>query len=249
MAKDAFDQFRDQILNSPGTALPKTQYQDIGNLFQGDYLARAAGAVGQEAGARADIAVEGQEVARRNRIEEIQQEKQRISDRLDPNKYAKVRKEDGGFDFFDPEGKKIDVKTYAIRTNSRVSDALADSENTDDITYLSDYKDLQELISAHANNDGTYIKDLVEKVKSQEGLSEQEKQAKIRLIQDSTPQSLMNAFRQYYSNIYGGPQYGKSGGSQFELTRQRFVPGLNYRRQNEAERLGIDEGEFSDEEE
>lgn len=74
-------------------------------------------------------------------------------DKADPSKYKVVRKQDGGFDFFDPEGNQIDIATYAAKTNQRAADIIKDSDNPIDIQYAQDHALLNEYISALKSKD------------------------------------------------------------------------------------------------
>lgn len=77
----------------------------------------------------------------------------KIADKLDPAKYRRERKGDGGFSFFDPEGKEIGIDQYAQVTGARLVDILKDSENPIDQEYISDYANMNDLAQAMYNGD------------------------------------------------------------------------------------------------
>jgi hypothetical protein len=81
----------------------------------------------------------------------------RLKDQMDPGKYQRTRKEDGGFAFFDPEGKEIDIDTYAKRTGVRRTDAIKDSENPVDIQFENDWTEMNDLAQALYRNDSEVV--------------------------------------------------------------------------------------------
>lgn len=78
--------------------------------------------------------------------------------------YKIVKKGDGGYDFYDPNGQQVDIATLAQRTGVKPSDVLADSENPIDVQYVNDYKNLQGFIQAVLSGD-TKTKDAYVKAK------------------------------------------------------------------------------------
>lgn len=92
-------------------------------------------------------------VTEANRKEALRQQAQRLQDQTDPSKYQVVRKDDGGYDFFDPEGNQIDIATYAQRTGLKPADIIKDSENPIDRQYYNDYNNLQKFIDAIVSKD------------------------------------------------------------------------------------------------
>jgi hypothetical protein len=89
---------------------------------------------------------EAAEAARRAKIEQLK-------DQMDPSKYQKVRKGDGGFEFRDPNGNPIDIDTFARRTGLRRVDVLKDSENALDQQYVNDWNNANDLAQAMYNGD------------------------------------------------------------------------------------------------
>lgn len=86
------------------------------------------------------------EVARQAKLRELQ-------DALDPSKYRRERKADGGFAFFDPSGKEIDINTFAQRTGIRRVDAIKDSENPLDLQFMSDYNNMETIMKRAFNGE------------------------------------------------------------------------------------------------
>lgn len=87
------------------------------------------------------------------RIFDTKQQIGDIADKADKSKYRRVKKDDGGFGFFDPTGKEISAYDYAIATDTVPSKVLEDSENPIDQQYLEDHNNLQEFLSAVYNKD------------------------------------------------------------------------------------------------
>ena len=124
-------------------------------------------------------------------INRLKQEMQSTKDAVDPKNFQKVQKEDGGYDFFDGAGRKISIQQYAQATGQRATKILSDSENNLDRQYLADYKNLNELLNATAQND---TKKLESMYKENPGLKES--------IKGLKPDDLVRQFRQAYPNIY-----------------------------------------------
>lgn len=78
---------------------------------------------------------------------------QKQQDLSDYDKYRKVEKEDGGFDFFDPEGNQIDIATLSQRTGKKPQEIIKDSKNPIDIQYRTELGNLNGLLQALANKD------------------------------------------------------------------------------------------------
>lgn len=151
------------------------------------------------------------------------QKLQELRDQVDPSKYQVVRKADGGYDFFDPQGNQIDIATYSERTGARPVDVLKDSENPIDMQYLRDYDLLQDYIQAHFDKD-------------QAKVSEYQKNEP-RLKQVKTPEELIELFKRSYRRYYvprtqdssawgqrpGGPLFSNPSASTGGLDLQSLV--------------------------
>lgn len=120
---------------------------------------------------------------------------QKIQDQLDPSKYQRVRSKDGGFDFFDPEGKPIDIKRYAQVTGMNPSKILADSDNPFDRQYVNDYQNTRDLITAVQNGDTDTISTF--KAENQD-------------LGSMKPEDIMRELIRKYPHIYGGGNYNDS---------------------------------------
>ena len=91
------------------------------------------------------------DAAESNRKESIKARIQQLQNISNPDMYKKVKKADGGFDFFDPEGNQIDIATAATRTGRPAWEWIKDSENPIDIQYRNDYSNLQDFMNALAS--------------------------------------------------------------------------------------------------
>lgn len=87
------------------------------------------------------------------RKSDLEARAQRLQDMTDPNKYQKIKKDDGGFDFIDPQGQQVDIATLAQRTGTKAIDWIKDSENPIDVQYLNDYSNLQDFMNAVLSKD------------------------------------------------------------------------------------------------
>jgi hypothetical protein len=156
----------------------------------GDVLAKQ-GNVGVMAGATADRQEQEAAAARAA-------EARRLQDKMDPSKYRMQRKDDGGFDFFDPDGNSIDVKQYAQVTGRTPAEVLAKSENPFDIQFLNDYGSTRNLVDAIQTGDTDTITSYV---KDDNGIDPK-----------STAADIMGELARKYPHIYGKGRYEDSFG-------------------------------------
>lgn len=206
---DNLGKFRTAILQG---ARPKSSIPELSRAMESAFALP-----GSEAGARAiaggsaAIAAEQEaaaEAARRAREAEIQDQIRKEQDKVDPSKYYSLRNDQGGYDFFDPEGKKINVHDYAMITGQRVDQILADSENPLDIQFVEDYGTMRKIMNAYANRDVEALNQL--------------KQADPELYQNiqnaGSPAELSRRFMDYYPDYFG-----RRGGEPAKL-QDRFTP-------------------------
>lgn len=135
----------------PGLESPLGNFPDLAKAYSLSF-ARNRGqtqAVSDQGQAEAQV---GNEQSR------IKQKIAELESMADPKNYRKVKKQDGGFDFFDPQGNQLDIATVASRTGTKAMDWVSDSENPIDIQYLNDYKNLQGFMDAVLSKDEETIK-------------------------------------------------------------------------------------------
>lgn len=190
-----YQDFQKAITGAPQIQAP-TADPALGGLFNSTFqLAqsqRGAQGLGAAAGLQAGYDAQSQEQERQNKALDLKDKIQAIKDQNDPKNYQKVRKEDGGFDFLDPTGKKIDINQYAQVTGKSPKDLLSDSENNLDIQYQEDYKTMQDIANAYANGD----KQFLDKLAKDSGDPS--------FFKGKTAADVMKTFKQGYPNIYGG---------------------------------------------
>lgn len=117
-----------------------------------------------------------------------EQEKEAEAKRmLDPGNYKQVENGKGGYDFVDPNGKKITVDTYAKITGKNRADLLSDSQDPEDVAFVNDYKNLQDVLEATVNKDKAKLE---EYYKNQPDL------------RNMKPQDLINRFKSYYGGYF-----------------------------------------------
>lgn len=150
---DNYAQLKDAVLGatqqgSPGS--PLGNFPELAKLYESSFQLPLSNAATQVQAANTGVTVANQKAAEEAAI---RAESQRIQDESDPKKYQVVRKEDGGFDFFDPSGNQIDIATYTQKTGQRTIDVIKDSENPIDIQYVNDYQNLQDYVGALQNGD------------------------------------------------------------------------------------------------
>lgn len=182
----------------PTSYIPEvTGYNRAGSMENA--VKRGISASGALSGQKAQEADAMDEAARKEAM-------RKIADKLDPGKYSKQRKADGGFDFIDAEGKKIDVDKYSQITGQRIVDVLKDSENPVDQEYVNDYSNMNDLAQAMYNGDSATI----------EAFMQQNPDLKGSKVQD-----LMTELIRKYPHLYGRGSYQQtlegmgSGGFKF----------------------------------
>jgi hypothetical protein len=134
-------------------------------------------------------------------------------------KYRRIKRSDGGFGFYDPDGNEISAHDYAAATDSTPSQVLSDSENPIDIGYQQDYKNLQEYINNKLNakhdqeaNDAAVATE--QQVKKAYGVD----------LGKLTPSQLIDKFKEQYPTIYGRKNTGVPAGQVFVPRRQEVDP-------------------------
>lgn len=151
----------------------------------GNVLARSASGVGAVAQAQDNA----EKAATKVKIQQLQ-------DAQDPNKYQKLRKSDGGFEFLDPTGKPISVSQYAQVTGMTRAQALKDSENPLDQQFVNDYNNLQDLTTNINNGDTAKIQTFLKNNQN--------------IPANSKPQDLIADLVKKYPHIFGHGDYSQS---------------------------------------
>lgn len=117
---------------------------------------------------------------------------QKAADLADPKKYRQVKNATGGYDFYDPDGSKIDVATLTQRTQTKPSDWLSDSEDAGDIQYINDTKNLQGLLQAVASKDAAAL------AQYRQGFVDNE----MPDITKMNVQDILDKYKTYYKKYY-----------------------------------------------
>lgn len=153
---DDLKKFSQNIANAVGSVdLNSAGIDGVGDVVNrflaagnADNVGRAAGGLGTVANQVASDEEAAAERARAARIKELEAQ-------MDPGKYERVRKEDGGFAYFDPSGKEIDIDTYARRTGMRRIDAIKGSDNPLDWQFEEDFNRFETIARAQLSQDPT----------------------------------------------------------------------------------------------
>lgn len=188
-----YQNFANAITQGNASGAPATPYPELAALmkssFQLPQVTAGAGGIANLASMKTKQEDQANEVGRQQKIDELKTKISGIKDMFDPGKYTQQRNDDGGFDFFAPDGSKIDLSQYAKVTGKKAVDILKDSENSNDLQYIQDYKSLQELANAFANGDKDYIDKLPDQMKD--------------YLKGKTMSDVMNDFKKQYPQIYG----------------------------------------------
>lgn len=151
-----YRQFTDSILKGASQGAPAGAIPELANAMTGSFRAAAVARPGK---AQGQVATEQAAQEEERRKAAFAAEQKKIQDMLDPGKYDRRRKDDGGFAFFDPTGKEIDIDTYAKRTGLRRAEILSDSENPVDLQFLDDYETMNKINQAAWNNDSEALRE------------------------------------------------------------------------------------------
>ncbi len=139
-----------QGIQAPTSTLGASNAPEIAAMYQSSFqLPQSSGAAGAAANISGDIAAEQRAAAARAAAAAAK----KADDMKDPNKYRRVKKDDGGYDFFDPDGNQVDIATLTERTQTSATDWIKDSENPIDIQYQEDFNNLQDYMRAVAGGD------------------------------------------------------------------------------------------------
>lgn len=193
---------RDAILQGLQTAPPSSAIPELSrsmtSAFRLPGTDQAATGLGVQAGNIAEDEERKAAAARAARESEIKAEISKEQDRVDPSKFYGQKRDDGGFDFFAPDGKKITALDYAKVTGKRLDDVLSDSENPLDIQFVEDYQQMRKIMSAYANGDEEVLGEL----------KNNDPELYKNIQNAGTPDELMRRFMDYYPDYFqreGGP--------------------------------------------
>lgn len=192
MADARLAQFSDAVLKGARNKAPKSSIKEVSKAMEGTFALGAVQRAGKGQGVAATQIAEDEERRRQAALAARQAE---LQDKLDPSKYKQVRKEDGGFAFYDPTGKEIDIADYASVTGLRRVDILKDSENPIDQQYMQDYSTINDITQALWTGDKETV----------DGLKGQYPQL---FTQGMTPEMLSKQLMDWYPHMYkrGGYQ-------------------------------------------
>ena len=139
-----------QAIQAPTSSLGASQAPELANLYRGSFqLPQSSAAAGAAGNISSNIVAEQEAAAKRAAA--LAQQKQ--EDATDPSKYRQVKKADGGYDFFDPDGNQIDIATLSQRTKTTPAYWVKDSENPIDVQYLEDQTNMNDYIKAILSKD------------------------------------------------------------------------------------------------
>lgn len=184
-----YSQFVNAIKQAGNVGAAASSIPVLANAMLGSRMAGAMERTGNAFNKKS--AVDADEEERRRR-EAAEAARQKALDAIDPKNYQKVRKDDGGFAFYDASGKEIDIDTFAKFTGQRRVDVLKDSENPVDLQYIDDWSQMNELNQAVWRNDQDALANFAPE------------------YQKMTPEQMNRKLLEKYPHIYGMGNYEKS---------------------------------------
>lgn len=198
-----------QQIGTPTSTLGASSAPQLAQLYASSFQlpqsTQAAGALAQQAG---DV-VAAQKAA-------ASAAKSRKSD------YKRVRKEDGGFAFLDPDGNEISADEFARGAEISLDKLLSDSENPIDIGFIEDYNALKEYTQSKFNKGSKSAQEYAQKVEadvnSRYGVN----------LGSLKPSDVLSKFREQYPTVFGGKKAGVPVGQQFIPRLSAKDIGSNY---------------------
>lgn len=181
--------FSDAIANGAGIGAQFTGDQDVANFFQAGF---AADATRDGVGALADTVSVEADNAERARRAALQQEIDDLNGRLDPGQYTVTPTDSGGLSFTNGAGEEVSARDYAALTGQTLAEVLRDSNDPNDIQFVQDYNDVNELVRAMVTQDTEFLAQL-------KTFDPDRYEALI----DRSPEDIRLAFQTYYGSYYG----------------------------------------------
>lgn len=228
MDQKYLSQFRDSLL-AAGSAPTSTaqvnvspttapQIANIQNMYKSNFGAGLASASLGAAGGAAQAQAGQEDANARMRLQEEEDKYKDLlqteADKTDPTRYRAVIKDDGGYDFYDPEGSQIDIKQYSQATNKHITDVLKNSQNPEDRNFVNNYKNVQDLVEILAAGDEDAKKKFFKKDKI---AKQQYEQLSTQLGRDADYKDVVRQFRSGYGKFFneappaaGAPQQDTS---------------------------------------
>ena len=182
-----FDEWEKNIIGQTGgKTLEENFYADQYDIGQG-------AAMGREMSIRGQQEEEARRRAHAASQQAAAQERQKLEDKYNPSKARMVPKDDGGYDFYDGAGEKINVFNFSQLTGARPDDILKDSYNPRDQQFVQEYGVLRQFTSAMANNDN----EMLSKMRA----ADPDKFNELT-TQYQKPAELISAFKDRYSEYF-----------------------------------------------
>lgn len=152
----------------------------------------------------------------------IQEAMRKAQEKKDITKYQRVKKANGGFDFYDPSGNKITAADYAAAAGTEVSDVLKGSENPNDLKYMQDAADLTDYIIA-----STTRKTSQEAQDRWDAINKQVEDKQGIQLWTMKPDEIINKFKQAYPSVYGSGGLPAGTPSPLANPNQVMMPNLS----------------------
>lgn len=136
--------------------------------------------------------------------------------------WQQVRRDDGGYDYYDAFGKKVNLWTYTQYTGKDPRDVLKGSQNELDMQFLEDYDSTEKAMKAYAKGkqnsywNGVYDSLLEETDDPEDEGNQKEAERKARELRarfegDGDTASPLIRLKQYYPNVFGQSGSGQMG--------------------------------------
>lgn len=203
---DYYQQYRNAIAATSGGTPPPPDLGGVAMPIVDAYAQSQLGnwktaGLAQGLEAETDRDLENRKIAQQNAEREAEARQRAEEAMNDPSKYQKVRKEDGGFDFYDPFGRQINAHTFALKTGKRHADILKDSENDLDKQFIQHWEQVEELAKVRIRRDDAAEQKLYKKY----GIDKERQ----KVLKSMPVDQLTDEFRKAYPNVFTSPQQGR----------------------------------------
>ena len=193
---DAMKNAAKLIAQSEAPSYQASAFPEIANTYKGAYQAEIAKPM-------ADAAVYNSGVTIDRQVADLKMAQADSESKTDKSKYQRVKRKDGGFGFYDPNGQEISAYQYANAIGSTPAEVLSDSENPIDIGYIQDYDDLNTYLQASlAKNSDENAKAVWDEMNR---IVYEDTGVKLWTL---TPQQVIDSFKKNYPTVYGTKNRG-----------------------------------------
>ncbi len=195
----------------------------VASYLQSDFAAAPTAAVASAGAGRGAQIEASRKQAEANSIQEKKDRAALIEKNLKGEDWEQVKKDDGGYDYYDALGNKVDLWTFSKYTKKDPRKLLSDSQNRLDQQFNEDWDNTEEMMKAYAGGtQNEFYEKLKKKIASNieipadigddedkiaDWIAEQtEREAQLirqKIEEGGGPSTILQRFKQHYPNVFG----------------------------------------------